>query len=71
MKKSILILCAAFALVGCSQQGGGTNTGEQPSGGTSSSTAPSSTTNSNDQGAATAPGGANSGSATGTANTNK
>ena len=76
MKKSILILCAAFALVGCSQQGGGTSTGEQSTTGSSTNNVPSSNTSTNElnpvpnqtsQGAATSPGDTNNGSsATGT-----
>src|SRR6267154_5544473 len=61
MKKSILILCAAFGLVGCNQQGGGTDTGEQPSSSTMSNT-PSSGTTSTNQGGATTPGSSSSGS---------
>ena len=76
MKKSILILSAAFALIGCKQQGG---TSDQYSTDTGSSITNMRNTraftnysapDTNNQGAASSVGGTNTGSATSSPSTN-
>src|ERR1044071_1580015 len=67
MKKLILIVCAAFALVGCNkEQGGAGTTSEQPSSGSSSSSTLSNTPSTGNDIGSQGSSRSTSGSATGT-----